>query len=161
MSFIASDEGDEPQAWESSTNETCARCLWSGNLTLVWSLENDPNQQAYVAARISSRSRTSEVLLDENQGRVVARRRACSVAWSLIAQGVSLALVHSLVHSHTDMDRKHGNQKLVIRSAGVSTHGSHLCLITHQQDINTDYHHLPTTSPNFPSRHGVLLTEET
>jgi hypothetical protein len=67
----------------------------------------------------------------------------------------------TLVHGHTDMDREHCNQKLVVRSAGVSTSGSHFCLITHQQDIDANDHHLPTTSSDFPSCHGILLSEET
>ena len=97
-----------------------------------------------------------ESSLVESGWRCRTARRGCDILWSPIAQGIGLALVHS----HTDVDRKHCNQELVVRSAGVSTYDSHFCLITHQQDIDTYGHHLPTTSPDFPSCHGILLTEE-
>ena len=110
MSFTASDER--------AMSLTGVMIIHQRNLCYVplvkesdsWCLEDALNQLAYVAARILSRSRIPGVLLDGKQGKVVARRRACSVAWSLTAQGIHLALVHS----HTDMDRKHCNQKLVV-----------------------------------------------
>lgn len=92
-----------------------------------WCLEDDPNQLAYIAARTLSRFRIPGVLVDGSQGQVVVRRRACSVAWSLTAQGIRLALVHS----HTDMDRKYCNQKLVVSQLECQrvARTPHFCLI--------------------------------